>query len=81
MIKKIRDCDNCRFRPETSKVCSDYENCYMVSEYISNLRKKLQEVEVVAKECSEKYCEDCSIEKECVNGGYDLILKKISEVK
>lgn len=53
IIKKIRDCNNCKFRPETSKVCSDYENCYLVSEYIVNLRKKLREVEAIAKECSE----------------------------
>lgn len=42
IIKRIRDCDNCKFRPETSRVCSDYENCYMVSEYICKLRNQLK---------------------------------------
>lgn len=45
IIKRIRDCDNCKFRPETSRVCSDYENCYMVSEYICKLRNQLERKE------------------------------------
>lgn len=50
IIKRIRDCNNCKFRPEASKVCSDYENCYMVSEYIVNLREQLKAKE---QECEE----------------------------
>ena len=50
IIKRIRDCNNCKFRPEISKVCSDYGNCYMVSEYIVNLREQLKAKE---QECDE----------------------------
>ena len=42
IIKQIRDCDNCKFRRETSRVCSYYENCYMESEYICKLRNQLK---------------------------------------
>lgn len=49
IIKRIRDCDNCRFRPETSKVCEIYDNCYLVSEHIVNLREQLRNKE---QECS-----------------------------
>lgn len=45
IIKRIRNCNNYKFRPETSRVCSDYENCYMVSECICNLRNQLKHKE------------------------------------
>ena len=72
IIKRIRDCNNCKFRPETSRVCSGYENCYMVSEYICKLRNQLK--------CKEQECEELKAKNQKLKEEIDNLITEIAGI-